>query len=501
MTEKQRVVRVSKATANRIANEVGASGLNTSSGTVMEELNPNLQGRKALETWRLMIDSDAVVGSIMFAIEMLVRQVEWDVEQQEAKEADAEFLESCMDDMSQSWGDFISEVFSMLPYGWAFCEEVYKRRAGYQPPDSKIPTSKYDDGKVGWRKLPLRGQDTLDHWEFDEDGGLKSFVQKPPPDFVDREIPMAKGLLFRTSVYKNNPEGRSVLRSAYTSWFYKKRIQQIEGTGIERDLAGFPVFWLPAEYLADDADDTQKAVVSAFNTLGQNIRRDKQEYLLMPLAYDASGNKQYDFTLTTSGGARTFDTDKIIARYNKEIAMSVLADFILLGHEAVGSFALSSDKTDLFAVALGTFLDVIADVLNRYAVPRLFELNGLDVENLPKIVHGDIEDPALDTLGTYIGALVNAGIPLFPDEELEDYLRKVAHLPELSEEVKQEREERKAQMQQETGATGGGDGAPSTGTGDDIADLAAEQQQRGKQPGGGQPAGGSPQGQQQPAGG
>lgn len=470
--------------------EVGASGLNVSGGELQEELHPNLQGREALKTWRLMTDSDAVVGAILFAIEMLVRQVDWDVEQGDADEEDTEFLKSCMDDMSQSWGDFISEAFSMLPYGWAFHEIVYKKRNGYQKPGSKNASSKHKDGKIGWRKLPIRAQETLDHWEFGDDGGIVAMVQAAPPDYRPRPVPMEKGLLFRTRVYKNNPEGRSVLRSAYASWFYKKRIQQIEGTGIERDLAGFPIFWLPAEFLADDASAEQKAVLNAFNQHGKNIRRDKQEHLIMPLAYDQNGNKAYDFTLTSSGGTRAFDTSAIIARYNKEIAMSVLADFILLGHENVGSFALSSDKTDLFAVALGTFLDSIEDVLNRYAVPRLFLLNAMSLENLPKITHGDIEDPDLASLGTYIGSLVNAGVPLFPDEELEQHLRKVGHLPELSEEVKREREQRKEQMGQQPDdddEQGGGAG-PDGGTGDDLAEIAADyrRQQRGRRGGVGQ---------------
>lgn len=458
--------------------EVGSSGLMVAAGGVlMEELHPNLAGRKALETWRAMKDNDALVGAILFAIDMLVRQVSWTVEQGDAKEEHSEFLDSCMNDMSMSWGDFISEAMSMLPFGFAFHEIVYKQRRGIQTPGSKTPTSRFKDGKVGWRKMPLRAQETLDHWQFDDEGGVEAFVQKPPPDFIDRVIPMEKGLLFRTSVYKNNPEGRSVLRSAYSSWFYKKRIQQIEGTGIERDLAGFPVFWLPAEYLATDADDAQKAVVAAFDTLGKNIRRDKQEYLLMPLAYDDNGNKAFDFTLTNSGGTRAFDTNTIIGRYNQEIAMSVLADFILLGHEKVGSFALSSDKTDLFAVALGTILDSIADVLNRYAVPRLFALNGFPTEDLPKIVHGDMEKPDLAALGAYLGALVNAGVPLFPDEDLEAYLREAGGLPEKSEETKRLQEQEKQQDEQEElggGDTGGGNGpaAPAGG----IDGLRAEVQ-------------------------
>lgn len=471
--------------ATTTSGEVGGSGLLTStSGEVLEELHPNLHGRKAIETWRLMKDHDALVGAILFAIEMLVRQVEWSVEQGDAKEDEAQFLEGCMEDMSQSWGDFVCEALSMLPFGFAFHEIVYKKRAGEQPEGGKMPSSRFNDGKIGWRKMPLRAQETLDRWDFDEDGGIQAFIQKPPPSYDDRVIPMVKGLLFRTTTYKNNPEGRSVLRSAYASWYYKKNIQRIEGTGIERDLAGFPVFWLPAEFLADDASPEQKSVVTAFDTLGKNIRRDKQEYLLMPLAYDDAGNKAYDFTLTSSGGTRAFDTSAIIQRYNQEIAMTVLADFILLGHEKVGSFALSSDKTDLFAVALGTFLDIIEDVLNRFAVPRLWRLNGMKTDTMPKIVHGDIEKPDLAALGAYLTALVNSGVPLFPDEDLEAYLREAGGLPEKSEETKKAQEE--AREQEETDAAAGADGGGSAGGADPIGDLEREQAAAsGKRTGGG----------------
>lgn len=447
-----------------IPNEIGASGLNQSSGYVLEELNPNLQGRQALNTWKLMIE-DAVVGACLFAIDQLVRQVDWHVNQGEAKKEHYEFVETLMDDMSLSWGDIISEAFSMLPFGWSFAEIVYKKRQGYKGPDDPIPSSKYDDGKIGWRKFAFRSQDTLDHWLFDDDGGIAGMVQKPPPLYEEISIPIEKSLLFRTKVYKNNPEGRSVLRSAYESWYYKKRIKQIEGTGIERDLAGFPIFWLPAEFMADDASAAQKSVLSAFQSLGKNIRRDKAEFLIMPLAYDANGNKAYDFTLANAGGARTFNTSEIIGRYSKEIAMSMLSDFILLGHESVGSFALSSDKTDLFAIAIGTFLDSIQDVINRYALPRLFELNGFPQENMPTIEHGDIEKPDLGELGAYITALVGAGFTISMDEDLENYLREAANLPELSDKVKQAREQAQQQAQQGPGGPQDGQQPPGGGGG------------------------------------
>ena len=53
----------------------------------------------------------------------------------------------------------------------------------------------------------------------------------------------------------------------------------------------------------------------------------------------------FDFQLMSSGGARQFDTNAIIQRYEQRILMSVLADFILVGHQAQGSYALHTDKS------------------------------------------------------------------------------------------------------------------------------------------------------------
>jgi hypothetical protein len=110
--------------------------------------------------------------------------------------------------------------------------------------------------------------------------------------------------------------------------------------------------------------------------------------------------------------------------------MTVMADFILLGTATPnGSYALSSDKTKLFSTALGTWLDSIAATFNRYAIPRLFALNNFNVEKLPTLEHGDIESADLKELGEYISKLAGAGAPLFPNDELEDFLKKTAGLP------------------------------------------------------------------------
>jgi len=409
--------------------ELGSTGLSRWGGYIQEEWLPELQGIKAIRIYKEMRDNDPIIGAILFAIKMLCRQVTWRVEAAGASNADREaaaFLESCLYDMSMSWQDTISEILSMLVFGWSYHEIVLKRRMG----DSRDPTkrSRFNDGRIGWRKLPIRAQETLVEWVFDDEGGIQAMRQSAPPDYKLREIPIEKSLLFRTETTKGSPEGRSILRNAYKSYYFKKNIETLEGIGIERDLAGLPIVWVPPN-VANPQTDEERTARQKFKELVTKIRRDQQEGVLMPLAYDEKGNRLYDIQLLSTGGRRQFDTSAIIQRYNTQIAQTVLADFIMLGTQKVGSYALASSKTNLFAVAIGAFLDEIEDVFNTHAVPRLFKLNDFKVESYPELRHGDIESVELSELGEFIQRLSGAGMPLFPNKELEKYLLEVANLP------------------------------------------------------------------------
>lgn len=208
------------------AGEIGRIGQKRYGGFFYEEFLKELQGRKGVETYREMADNDDVIGAILFAIEMLIRQTSWTIQPggpEGADEEAAEFIESCMDDMQDTWTDTISEILSFLTYGWSYHEIVYKRRCGKNR-DSRL-NSKYDDGLIGWAKLPIRAQETLYQWEYDDNDNLTGMTQMPPPNFGLYTIPIDKALLFRTKSRKNNPEGRSVLRNAYRSWYFKRRIQ------------------------------------------------------------------------------------------------------------------------------------------------------------------------------------------------------------------------------------------------------------------------------------
>lgn len=406
--------------------EVGTTGLRQYGGFVVEEWLRALSGRRAAWAFREIMDNSPVVGAILFAIEWLARGAEWRVDPGNDSAA-AEFVESCMDDMSHTWGDFISEALSMLPYGWAYHEIVYKRRQGPQAPrpmtdtgstvglvsdtsedDRNLASSKHKDGKVGWRKLPIRAQETLLRWHFDGYSGIQALEQI---DYHggDHTIPIEKSLLFRSRARRNNPEGYSILRNAYVPYFRLKNIETIEATGIERDLAGIPMATPPDGVDLNAPSNAQ--LLQKVQEMVASVRRDEYEGLVMPQA-------GWKFELVNSGGSRQIDTDAVIRRYEQRIATSMLADFILVGQDAVGSYAMVDVKADLFGMAIDGILDLQCDVLNRYAIPRLLTINGMDVSEPPTIQHSSAGRIDLQKVGEFLQALSLSGaeIPWTDDD-------------------------------------------------------------------------------------
>lgn len=403
----------------------GTSGLSEYSGYVFEEWLTQLQGSEGRRVYREMQDNDPLIGGILFGVEMLVRQVAWDIkpgDDNADSQEQADFIKDALfHGMAMTWADTLGEILTYLPWGFAVCELVYKRR---------------DDGKVGWWGWPLRGQETLFHWEFDDDYVPTAMVQLGPPDWQQHIIPLAKCLHFRTSVRKNNPEGRALLRNCYLPYYFKTQIQTIEAIGVERDLAGFPVMYVPGEIMKPDAPQTDQQAYQNYQHALINLRRDDQEGLILPSDVDPDTKAPlYKLELLTSGGSRQIDTDAIVARYDQRIAMALLADFIMLGHEGTGSYALGSSKIDLFVKALDAWLGIIAAQVNTKAIPDLLRYNGIETDTPPQLIYDDIADIDLAALSTYLTALSTAGVPLdlTPDGPLVKRLMNAGNLPEAPE--------------------------------------------------------------------
>jgi hypothetical protein len=175
-----------------------------------------------------------------------------------------------------------------------------------------------------------------------------------------------------------------------------------------------------------------------YKNIVTNARVDEQMGAVLPsdTYRDSDGKvsavRMYDFKLLTpEHGRSNVDIDKTIVRHKVDMLMTTLCDFIQMGHEVRGTNNLGTMKVDMFYSAIEGWLEGITTVMNRYALPRLWELNGLDRDTMPQYKPDMPQRLDLDGLGGFIKNVAAAGMPLFPDEELESYLRDASGLPEL----------------------------------------------------------------------
>ena len=420
--------------------ELGQGGTNTRDGQIQaDEFIRELKGKRAIKTYREMRSNDPTIGAVMYAVEQVLRDNKYKIkpanDSEEAKAA-VVFLEEVLDDMEHSLDDHIQEALSMLTYGFASFEVVYKRRAGSNPTNKK-KHSKFNDGRMGVRKLASRAQWTISSFDVDrktgEFLGIKQDVSFTPSG--PSTIPANKLVHYKTTNINEDPSGKSILRNSYVPYTYLKRLQNIEVVAIERELHGVPVGRIPAEYLSPDATDSQKALRQQFETILRDVKMNEQGYALLPsdVYRDGDGKptniRLMDIDLITSNGSRNIQIDPVIKRYQHDIARALLAELLMLGGGANGSYALSQSKTDLFLRSLESYMDVIFETLNRQLIQPLWELNGFDLTTMPKLKAGDIAPYDLRELGSFIRNLNGADLPIREHPETIERLMEMAELP------------------------------------------------------------------------
>lgn len=443
--------------------ELGVYGKNTYTGDIRaDEFLQELKGKRAIQKYKEMRDNNAIIGSVMYAIEQTLRDVKIDVvpanDSDEAKR-EAEFLKSVIDDMDHSLDDHISEALSHLTYGFAWFEVVYKRREG----DMRSPkkNSKFDDGRIGVKKIAIRAPWTVEKFEIDQDTGeVLGMWQEAAWGKKTTMIPVEKSLYYRTTSLNNDPSGRSVLRNAYVSYTYLNKIQGYEAVAIERELHGVPVGRMPAEYLSGDATADQANLRGQFERILRDLKNNEQGYALLPsdLYMDADGKptnqRLMDIELITANGSRSIDIDPVVKRYQHDIARSLMAEFLMLGSGS-GSYALSKSKTDLFLRSLESYINTIVDVLNKQLVEPLWKLNGLSWDVMPKLVAGDVAPHDLREIAAFLRNLNNAGIEVQDQTEVVEDLMSIAEINFDAQKYEAKLTENNAQQQASEGETNG----------------------------------------------
>lgn len=394
--------------------ELGETAPSTFGNTIGGEFIQDLTGTKGIKTYKQMSMNDPIISAALFYYRMFIKSAKWDFipasTSSQDKEA-AEFLDSCMHDMTYSLDSLMNNICTFLTFGWANTELVFKIRDGID--------SSYDDGLVGIKKLSLLPQTTCAGWEISKHGTIKGMWQSAFPAYQKKFIPITKTLLFRTTDEGNIPTGRSLLRGCYTSWYFSSQLREIESIKEERNAVGCPVMYAPAEVVEGAGEYAAKK--TALIKLLTNLRVDEQMAVILPNSAEGEG---YKLELLPSPGNYASEIGKIIERYDTRMAQSMASDFIMLGHGAIGSFALAKSNRGGSELARLGFLDSIADVLNSHLVPRLMKANAkfTNLKEFPKFSYNVAKIPSLDEVARMVNAMARANIDVASKEEVVNHL-------------------------------------------------------------------------------
>lgn len=433
--------------ANKAATEIGSNNPHGWGTTISYGYNdrqmfiPSLQGRPLLVEMEKMWLQDETVGAMAFCIQTTMGQANWqhipcidgreDTSDNEDALWAARFCDSLLEDMDgHTMADHIEEAISMIPLGFAPCEIVTKQRTGGD-------ASRFKDAYWGIKKLPLRDQFSIYQWVYEGEDPV-AFRQMGVKG--NGTVPLWKTLHYKASNYLNNPNGRLYLMNVHRAYSLKKKMQDSEAIGIERDLCGLPTFRLPEEImdLANEVDSDGKPTIAALNAQQKvqnaikavsDMRFNKSGGLIMPsdtFADDGNGDRtaKWDFKLITTAGQRSIDVRTAIRDYDRAIARSLMMQFLHLGDRSTGSFALSSDQSDIGVRALMSFANRIAGEWNMKLIRLIWAINRFDPKYMPKLRASELNKDGIAQVGKFLADVGRAGELWDTDETArEDLLR------------------------------------------------------------------------------
>ena len=387
--------------------EMGALGLQVFNGVSNDDLKRELNWPMSIRTFKQM-NAHGTVNSAMTLFDNIIGKATWSItppkDATEEEKRQCEILGTMMHDMEGTWSEFIRDVLSMNIFGFSVHEKVYRKRYTSNG-------SLYNDGLIGWKKLPIRAQETIEKFIFSADGndilGVKQNLTGVTDNYnrfsnrIDNEVvlPRSKVMLFRAGKHRGDPFGKSPLREAYLAWRFLTALEDLEATSIAKDVSGLPVLYLPAQYLSEDASPNQKAIRQYYENAMRNLQMNQQSAMILPLSFDEiSKQSMFKLELLASEGKKQFDISKVKEYYKNSIVTSLVSDVLLQGQSQVGSFALGSLKNSMSGAAAETMLKSIRDVIQKELIQQTYTLNSWNVERMGTLDYDNLDDINLEEL-------------------------------------------------------------------------------------------------------
>ena len=378
----------------------------------------------------ILVNTSIVAASVRYYLS-LVGKAEWGFVPSEMDRDGmyAERLEEIlMSDIRTPWHRVVRRSAMYRFYGFSVQEWIIRRRA---------------DGWLTYGDVRSRPQHTITRWDVDEEGLVRGMVQQNPQDQQYLYLPRDKVLYILDDALSDLPTGIGLLRHLVAPAERLKRYEQLEGFGFELDLRNVPVMRAPLEEIARrvEAGELTPAQASALlepqraflRAHAQNEQRgmmlDSKRYATHDEAQRPSTSPEYDLELLSGSQTNLADVGRSIQRLNREMARILGTDNLLLGETAVGSLALSKDKTGQFFLMVEGALTEIREQVIRDLVEPIWRMNGWPDDMMPETTTQPVSSQDVEGVARVLRDMATAGSVLDPNDPAIDAVRDMMDLP------------------------------------------------------------------------
>lgn len=380
-------------------NEAGTSGKGIGVSLFNGEVI-NTAGKLKPEDYTKMLDTDGTASALYRVITQPILSANFNIEpaddSPEAKKQ-ADFVKTAITrpphegGMTTPFELVLADMLLAVAQGWRGFEKVFELK----------------EGKIVYRKIAQR--DTSNTTILSDDrGGFNGLRQRAliGSKFETVTIPKEYSFVFTFGKERNWLYGESAFKAAYYHFDKKHRLYYLAHQQGQFDAIPAKVVIgkenAKQETLEEVVDDVDRLGVSS--TVG------------IPAGY----------TLEGLDGKKGRDLVPLIDHHNAEMARSVLAHFMMLGTGSdTGSWALSSDQSDLFLTAIKGLMKLVESHITSYLLPDLHDYN-FENPRYSRFEFEDITDQTAELLREVAKSVFQSKPEGIPDYVIEGIVEKLA---------------------------------------------------------------------------
>lgn len=404
---------------DQLETRLGNSGTKSFGGRYDEEYSSDWKDEKRIDNVEQMRRGDGAVRAILRAVKSPLMGAEWTVETTDSTpkgQEIREFVEKSLFGMRRTWKEFLRESLAYLDFGFYAFEIIWEMR----------------DGKVVVADLEPRIPRSVFRWKLSDGSfGIVQLLRNDESPEMQAEIPANKLLILTNDKEGDDVTGQSILRAAHKHWYYKNNLYAIAAVAAERYGVG-----IPTVKLGEVSGESEKA---SAEDMAESVHSNERSFAVL--------QHDMEFSIVTpTGNPQGAAIENQVNHHNTQIALSVLATFLMLGSDGTGSYALSQDQSSFFLNVLRDIASYEKEQIQKQVIQRMVDINYGKQEIYPELKHSPLGDIDYGEFSTTLSTLSTAQL-IDVDPRMMQYVHSAFNLPKITEERLEMMEEQRLEAE------------------------------------------------------